>query len=197
MGKLTSGKEAEGSEEHETERPWARPSNRPGAGLAAEVGAEYPEHPAEQGACGVMGLQRKLIKFSDAYYAKEMHDKAVSSGDCARAHHVKYLVDPTESHEWLWPHNQNHGTSTAQEYIIIVVRLRLGAARPDEPTHCANCGNAYVGPTMCAPLSTARDGHATGGMPQSGTMYLKSPSRSTESPNSSHPRTIAPRAPPR
>ena len=72
---LISGKEDSDSELDEEDRPRARQTNRPGAGLIAEPGAADPEHPAaHQG--GVMALQRKLARFTDAYNAKALLDNA-------------------------------------------------------------------------------------------------------------------------
>ena len=53
---------------------------------------------------------------------------------------VQEVSDPEINHEWLWQSAPDVGPAFTPVEYVTAVRLRLGAAGPDEPAICGRCG---------------------------------------------------------
>ena len=53
---------------------------------------------------------------------------------------LQELSDPECNHEWLWQTAPDVGPAFTPVEYVTAVRLRLGAAGPDEPAVCGRCG---------------------------------------------------------
>ena len=57
---------------------------------------------------------------------------------------LRELSDPECCHEWLWQHGPATGPTLRDVEYVTAVRLRLGAAGPDEPAVCGYCGTSLL-----------------------------------------------------
>ncbi|CAK0866521.1 unnamed protein product [Prorocentrum cordatum] len=159
-----SGEEGDGEANEGAEGPARqRGSRRPAAGLVPDAGTEDPEHPASPAPKGGPRLQSELVRFADATVAHGLLAKMREAGDWEREQLPSELSHPDGSHEWLWAVGPNKGKTLSKDDFVTAVRLRLGAAGPDDFAPCGNCGDGVIGPVgthglLCACGPSAR-GH--------------------------------------
>ena len=126
-----------------------------GTRLVLEPGAEDPEHPAGRVGGSSLWLQRRLTSIVDAGLAEGLASRLCTAERWSDARRLRDISDPECNHEWLWAVDPNKGKTLSADDYVHAVRLRLGAAGPDEPTQCANCGG-LLGPSGAHSLLCAR-----------------------------------------
>ena len=60
------------------------------------------------------------------------------------SYYYYYASHPECNHEWLWQTAPGLGACFTPVEYVTAVRLRLGAAGPDEPAICGRCGGALL-----------------------------------------------------
>ena len=72
------------------------------------------------------------------------------------ARRLQEVSDPGCSHDWLWGLDPHKGPVLSHQEYVTAVRLRLGAAGPDEPVRCGNCGEAMLSTSASHALCCAK-----------------------------------------
>ena len=101
--------------------------------MVAAVGVEDNEHPEANLGAPALRLQRKLTDVVDRRIATGLANSLSPAhrwGDVAR---LKEASHPECNHEWLWQTSPDIGACFTPVEYVTAVRLRLGAAGPDEP----------------------------------------------------------------
>ena len=124
----------------QTEDPEEVPVAHVGGGLVAEVGAEDEEHPAAQKNLPAFLLQRRLADLVDRRIGDALAHSLGEAGRWPDVRRLQEVSDPGCNHEWLWQSSPDVGLAFTPVEYVTAVRLRLGAAGPDEPAVCGRCG---------------------------------------------------------
>ena len=135
---------------------------RPGSGLVADAGAEDPENPQHSGGLTGPALQKLFSSIVDECVFAGLQAELTAADQNPDVTRMNEIADPACNHSWLWALCPNHGPTMQNNEFVEAVRLRLGAAGPDEPLPCRLCGAVLDGagshPLCCAPGEATR-GH--------------------------------------
>eukprot|EP00973_Karenia_brevis_P094146 12421015-Karenia_brevis.AAC.1 len=77
---------------------------------------------------------RQLTAIVDGVLAEGLAGRVLQGQRWPDARRLRELTDPECDHEWLWATDPNKGKILGARDYVDAVRLRLGAAGPDEPT---------------------------------------------------------------
>ena len=108
------------------------------------MGAEDDEHPAARLAAPALHLQRQLTDIIDRRIASALAQYLGQADWWPDVRRLRDLSDPQCHHGWLWQHSPETGPVLAPVEYVTAVRLRLGAAGPDEPAVCGYCGKQLL-----------------------------------------------------
>ena len=108
------------------------------------MGHEDDEHPAVRPAGPTFRLQRRLTDIIDRRIATALAQSLGQAGRWPDVRRLREISDPDCSHEWLWQHFPETSPVLSSLEYVTAVRLRLGAAGPDEPPSAAIVGCNYL-----------------------------------------------------
>ena len=133
-----------------------------GQGLVVEADEEDPEHPDAAGRTGT-GLQAQFAGIVDACLSEGLRAEHTTAESIPDLHHLDALGHKQCNHDWLWALSPNHRPTLQNDEFVEAVRLRLGAAGPEEPVPCRICKNGVLDTSgshaLCCSLGEATRGH--------------------------------------
>ena len=136
------GRQPHGDTQNQQEGADSRP---PGSNIVIDAGAEDPEHSAGSRRFPSQRVQHKITALLDQCLAQGLVQAYTSAESWEDVRRLDELSHPDCSHEWLWATSQNKSSKLGSKDFVTAVRLRLGAAGPDEPSMCGLCGKATIG----------------------------------------------------
>ena len=104
------------------------------------MGTEDEEHPAASCALPALMLQRRLTDLVDRRIGSALAESLKQAGRWPDVRRVQEVSDPECNHEWLWQSAPDVGPAFTPVEYVTAVRLRLGAAGPDDSAICGRCG---------------------------------------------------------
>ena len=104
-----------------------------GGGLVTGLGAEDDEHPASSRSLPTLLLQGRLADLQDRRIGAALAHSLGQAGGWSGVRRLKEVSDAECNHEWLWQSAPDVGPAFTPVEYVTAVRLRLGAASPDEP----------------------------------------------------------------
>ena len=132
--------DAEVANQDDTPTPTHRTRRRPGANLVDDAGDEDAEHP-DAPQTKTVHIQSTLTGYIDMCTYEGLLDHHTQAEGWPHVRRLRDIADKEVKHSWLWALNKNHGPVIPSEEYTDAVRIRLGAAGPDEPAPCARCDN--------------------------------------------------------
>ena len=120
------------------------PHYQGGPRLINATGAEDAEHPIGHAGALALHLQRRLTDIVDRRVATSLAESLGRANRWSDVRRLREISDPECSHEWLWQHSIVTGPILRDVGYVTAVRLRLGAAGPDEPAVCGYCGTSLL-----------------------------------------------------
>ena len=108
-----------------------------------------------------MHIQSTLTKYMDECICEGLLNHHTQAHSWANVNRLKDVAHAKVKHGWLWALNDKHGPILHPGEYVDAVRVRLGAAGPDEPAPCARCGGTID--TTGAHCLTCATGPATRG----------------------------------